>query len=179
MSAFEYVFAFYSLVLGLAAAEVVSGFAEMWRDRRRVEIGVSTPLLALCVLLGVMNAWISFWARRDTLEVGAEAMVLAVLTALPYVFVSRLLFPRAGEGMSLEEHFFEHRRLMLFGLVAPVIVGRGYPLLFEGVYPTGFAGAYFAARTALPLLLIFVSDRRANRVGLALLALILVVGLFR
>lgn len=179
MSAFEYVFAFYSLVLGLAAAEVMSGFAEMWRDRRRIQIGISTPLMALCLMLGVMNAWISFWARREMLEVGGEIMVITVLTALPYVFVSRLLFPRAGESISLEEHFFQHRRLMLLGLVAPVIVGRGYPLLTDGIYPTGFLGLYFAARTVVPLLLIFIANRWANRIGLAVLAVILAAGLFR
>ncbi|MFN5614639.1 MAG: hypothetical protein ACK45V_02955, partial [Brevundimonas sp.] len=65
MSAFEYVFAFYSLILGLAAAEVVSGFADMWRDRRRMEVGFCTPVLALCVLLGIMNTWITFWAYRE------------------------------------------------------------------------------------------------------------------
>jgi hypothetical protein len=179
VSAFEYVFAFYSLVLGLAAAEVVSGFAEMWRDRRRMEIGIATPLMALCVLLAVMNAWISFWARRETMEVGAYGMVLTILTALPYVFVSRMMFPRVGEGTSLEDHFFEHRRLMLLGLIAPVIVGRGLPFLVEGVYPTGFAGAYFAARVALPAALLFTASRRITQAGLAAVALVLTVGLFR
>lgn len=104
MSAFEYVFAFYSLILGLAAAEVVSGFADMWRDRRRMEVGFCTPVLALCVLLGIMNTWITFWAYREILAVGAEFMLVTALTALPYVFIARLMFPREGQGVSLEEH---------------------------------------------------------------------------
>jgi hypothetical protein len=33
LSAFEYVFAFHNLVLGLAAAEVVPRFAEIWPAR--------------------------------------------------------------------------------------------------------------------------------------------------
>lgn len=179
MSAFEYVFGFYSLILGLAAAEVVTGFADMWRDRRKIAVGISTPLVALCVLMGVMNAWVTFWARRETLEVTAEAMLLSVLMALPYVFTARIMFPREGQATSLEDHFFEHRRMILLGITAPPLVGRIYQLLEGGGWPLGFAGVYFAARIALPLGLLVFRGRRLNQVGLALLALILVTGLFR
>jgi 4-hydroxy-3-polyprenylbenzoate decarboxylase len=47
LSAFEYVFAFYSLLLGLAVANVVTGFADMWRERQVVAVGVCTPLIAV------------------------------------------------------------------------------------------------------------------------------------
>ncbi|MBX9576331.1 MAG: hypothetical protein K2X07_11910 [Caulobacteraceae bacterium] len=179
MSAFEYVFAFYSLILGLAAAEVVSGFADMWRDRRRIEVGFCTPVLALCVLLGIMNTWITFWAYREILAVGAEFMLVTALTALPYVFIARLMFPREGQGVSLEEHFFDHRRFMLIGVAAPVIVGRVWALVDGRGYPGGFEGAYFAIRILIPLALLFTANRRANRVGLALIPLVQLAGLFR
>lgn len=179
MSDFEYVFSFYSLILGLAAAEVVSGFADMWRDRRRMHVGLSTPIVGVAILLGVMNAWITFWTRRDTLEVGALSMVMAVLTALPYVFVSRIMFPRAEQTESLEAHFAAHRRVMLIGLAAPVIVSRLYGLLEGRGYPGGFAGAYFAVRMALPLLLIPFKNRLVNQLGLSLLVLALLAGLLR
>ena len=58
MSAFEFVFTFYSVMLGLAAANVATGFADMWRDRRAVEVGVCAPLLAVIVLVGTMNLWL-------------------------------------------------------------------------------------------------------------------------
>lgn len=65
MSAFEYLFTFYGLLLGLAAANVATGFADMWRDRREIAVGVCTPLIALIVLLGAMNLWLSFWRARE------------------------------------------------------------------------------------------------------------------
>lgn len=179
MSAFEYVFAFYSLVLGLAAAEVVQGFAEMWRDRRRLQVGVATPLLAACVLLGVMNAWITFWPLNESISVTGTWLLLVALTALPYVFVSRLMFPRSGETVSLEDHFFQQRRLLLAGLAAPPLIGRIRGLLDGSDYPGGFAGIYFAVRILLPILLMLVPGRNWNRWGLAIVVLVMIVGLFR
>lgn len=179
MSDFEYVFSFYSLILGLAAAEVMFGFADMWRDRRRMKVGISTPLVAVAILLGVMNAWITFWTRRETLEMGPLSMVMAALTALPYVFISRIMFPRAEQGDSLETHFAEHRWLLLAGLAAPVIVSRLWGLLEEKGYPGGFAGFYFAARMMLPLALIPIRNPRVNQIGLGVLVLILLAGLLR
>ncbi|MFO0531186.1 hypothetical protein, partial [Brevundimonas sp.] len=101
------------------------------------------------------------------------------LTALPYVFIARLMFPREGQGVSLEEHFFEHRRFMLIGVAAPVIVGRVWALVDGRGYPGGFEGAYFAIRILIPLALLFTANRRVNRIGLALIPLVQVAGLFR
>ena len=48
MSDFEYVVGFYALLLGLAVANVVIGFADMWRERERLEIGWCPPPRAPC-----------------------------------------------------------------------------------------------------------------------------------
>lgn len=108
MSAFEYVFAFYGLLLGLAVANVVTGFADMWRERNVVAVGVCTPLIAGIVLLGVMNIWLRFWISADTLVLTAWQLIGIVAMSLPYIFISRAVFPVAG-GTSLEDHYLSHR----------------------------------------------------------------------
>ena len=49
MSAFEFFFSFYGLLLGLSVAELVGGFARVRHERHRVRFGWVTPLLALFV----------------------------------------------------------------------------------------------------------------------------------
>lgn len=179
MTAFEYVFGFFSLLLGIAAANVAAGFADMWRDRRQVRVGVATPLIAVCVLLAIMNVWIGNWTNRDVVTVAGDRLIYAAIAALPYVFVSRILFPSSGQGTDLEEHFFAHRRVVLAALVIPPIYGRFYHYVFVGDYDTPLATAYYVARIALPIALIFVASRRATLVGLCALVALMTFGLFR
>ena len=47
MSAFEFFFGFYGLILGLSVVEVVTGFSKVLKQRRRIRIGYLTPMLAL------------------------------------------------------------------------------------------------------------------------------------
>ena len=51
MSAFEFLFSFYGLLLGLTLAEIA--------------VGVCAPVVAVIVLLGAMNLWLSFRGARE------------------------------------------------------------------------------------------------------------------
>ena len=47
MSGFDFLFSFQSLLLGLAVARVATGFADMWRGRKDIVVGISPILLGL------------------------------------------------------------------------------------------------------------------------------------
>lgn len=68
---------------------------------------------------------------------------------------------------------------MLAALVIPPIYGRFYHYVFVGDYDTPLATAYYVARIALPIALIFVASRRATLVGLCALVALMTFGLFR
>jgi hypothetical protein len=178
LSAFEYVFTFYGLLLGLAAANVATGFADMWRDRRQVAVGVCTPLIAMIVLLGAMNLWLRFWASREMDAPGAWQMISFAGLALPYVFISRAMFPGAGGATSLEDHYLEHRRVMLLALATPPIVSLVTGALTTGL-ATEWSTIWVGLRVVAPLALLPFGGRTANRLGLAAIVLLLVIGLFR
>lgn len=178
MSAFEYVFTFYSVMLGLAATNVAAGFADMWRDRETVKVGVCAPLLALIVLVGTMNLWLRFWTNRDLVEASAWQLITLVTLALPFVFISRAMFPGPGGESSLEEHFFRHRRVMLLALTAT----PGFSLIWYarvGELDPDWSHAWIAVRFAAPLVLLAIPNRRINQFGLAAIAIWVVIGLFR
>lgn len=179
MTPFEHLFSFYGLLLGLAAANVATGFAETWRDRRHVAIGVCGPLIATIVLLGAMNLWLSFWAVRESVTLSGWRMIGVAGIALPYVFISRAMFPGAGGVPSLEDQYFAYRRVMLMAMATSPMVSMITNLLVNHGLLLNWNTLWLALRTAVPLALLPFKNRMTNRVGLSSMVVLLLVGLFR
>lgn len=57
MSAFEFFFSFYGLVLGLSVAVIATGVARAFKHRKTVKIGWKTPMLALFVAFDIATFW--------------------------------------------------------------------------------------------------------------------------
>lgn len=167
MSAFEYIFTFYGLLIGLAAANVTTGLADAWRDRRTVSLGYCVPLLTLIVLMLIMRLWVSFWSARPDMVMAPELLIAAACTALPYIFLSRIIFPGPGGATSLEDHFFAHRRTILVAIVLPAFVSILSNLFISHEWPPPL---WLALRPVIPLALLPFDNRVANRVGLTLFA---------
>lgn len=179
MSDFEYVIGFYALLLGLAVANVALGFADMWRDRERIGIGWCPPLLAGTVLLGAMNTWLSTWVTRDAVQVDAWQMIAALGICLPYVFVSRAMTPPDGEKIPLEDHYLRSRIPILVALAIPTAVAVWAKVRLDHFHYREFEEIWLMLRFAIPLALMALPGRAAQRIGLGALNILLLVGLFR
>ena len=57
MSAFEFVFSLFSLILGLALATGLGGLAKALKVRHKIRIGWLTTLLGLFVSLDLVTFW--------------------------------------------------------------------------------------------------------------------------
>ena len=141
---------------------------------------VHEPLVASSVLLGGMNVWLEMWHTRP-LIVDGQQMLAAAAISLPYVFVSRAIFPGAEnqQERSLEEHYLKHRHLILIMLAIPTIVSVATHMLLDGVRYYGWEAWWAAARIAAPLALLPFAHPRIQRSGLVALNLLQLVGLFR
>lgn len=181
VDAFEYLFSFYGLLLGIAVANVAIGFADMWRDCGKIGVGYCPPLLGSIVMLGGMNVWLTMWHVRQDVTVGAWQMLAATGVAMPYVFVSRAMFPGAERESehSLEEHYLRHRVLILLVMVVPPVVSLVSKVLLDRVWDHGWDLEWIVVRIAIPLILLPLSSRTSQRVGLAVFSLVELVGLFR
>ena len=97
--------AFYTLLLGLGVAAMLTGLADVMRRKALREIGVNGWLLLVLILFEFLTGWVSS-AGAMTLDEGAwaGALLLPFLTGACYFLVAVLLFPdaerRAGGGMS-------------------------------------------------------------------------------
>ena len=118
MSAFEFTFSFFGLLLGLALAEGLGGLSRSIKASHSVRIGWPTALLGIFVSCDVVTFWMYGWALRDLLPLTWPVLFGGfVVTAIYYVATS-LIFPDDVEGWSdLDAHFEKHHRKVLAGVL--------------------------------------------------------------
>ena len=179
LSDFEYIVGFYALLLGLAVANVAVGFADMWRERERVRIGWCPPLLAAIVLVGAMNTWLSTWATHQAVRVDAWQMIAALFICLPYVFVSRAMTPPDNSNIGLEDHYLKSRVPILIALALPPVFTVVTKIRLDHFHYGAVEEFWLAIRFLLPLALVGAPGALAQRLGLGLLLVMLIAGLFR
>lgn len=121
MSAFEFFFSFYGLLLGLSVAALVGGFAEVLHERQRVRFGWLTPLMGTFVALDVATFWNQAWVFFRSAPYNHFLFILGLAVAGIYYVAASVTFPRLSaegqtETINLDQHFWRHRRLV-FGCV--------------------------------------------------------------
>ncbi len=178
MSAFEFFFGFYSLILGLAVVEVVSGIARTLRARRRIRMGFCTPLLALFVLLDLIQFWSDTWTRHQDIRINAAVLTVALAVAAIYYLAASLVFPdRFEDWESVDAYYDSHKHLvfacsitasLLSVLALPLIAGQ--PEVAARVVSPGNLLFLVALLTPMAAICI-VRNRRLNAVLLGLLCL--------
>ncbi|WP_311271220.1 hypothetical protein [Sphingobium sp. WCS2017Hpa-17] len=190
MSAFDLVFAVFGLLLGLAVAEVLGGFArvlKMKRAAKPVRVGWLTPLLGLFVLLDLTSFWGTAFSMRDQMDASYLTLVVVLVIVGAYHLIASVIFPDEPEQWpDFDEWYDKQNRLVIGGLLALNIIVTIAHAILDGVRPVpdapdGPAGAvglafYLGGAVsvfALLIALLFVHNRRWNVAMLAALSLIL------
>jgi len=116
--AFGFMFAFYGLLLGLAVAEVASGFSRAYDERQTRKLGFVAPLFGTLLLVDLITFWMNAWAYRELAEISYLAAFAVALVALLYYFAATQVFPKATETDTLDDHIMGHRREVAFCVLA-------------------------------------------------------------
>lgn len=126
MSAFEFFFSFYGLLLGLSVAVIATGVATAVQRRKLVRIGWLTPLLALFVALDIASFWDAAWTNFRHLPFSYGLLVAGLVVALVYFVAASLVFPHEIEdGQSLDDHFWANKTIVLVLLIVANLLGAG------------------------------------------------------
>lgn len=124
MSAFEFFFSFYGLVLGLSVAVIATGLATAIQHRRKVQIGWLTPMLALFVCLDIASFWSNAWTTLQHLPVSYGLLVASLVIALTYFIACSLVFPhQIVDGDRLDDHFWANKRIVLGLMIGATVLG--------------------------------------------------------
>ena len=186
MSGFDMVFALFGLLLGLAIAELLAGFAQTWKARLRAEVagkepgrtGWLVPLLGLLVIMDQTAFWLHAYALRAAIPLTFLSL-LAVLTVVGgYYLLATFVFPDEPDAWpDFDDYYLRINRIVIGGILLINFALIGFALLLEAGGatvesvetrgPIGEAAVLLALPAAVALF--FVKSKRAN---LALLALL-------
>jgi hypothetical protein len=131
MAVFEYVVVIVSIVLALGMTQLLSGFANVLRNRDRVVF--YWPQLAWSVWLFMfhLQIWWSYWNYRTIDSLGYFAFLLHLLWPVTLYLLSTLAWPDFGQGKIDLVAYFNRQRRAFFGLlIAANVVVAGSELLW-------------------------------------------------
>lgn len=178
MSAFEFSFTFYGLVLGLSVVELVAGIGRLVHEGHRIRVGWLTPLFATFLALDVATFWSQAWSMNQNAPYSIALLILGLMSAGLFYIAATLVFPREiEEGQDLTAHYWRHRRLALsLVAVANLLTQALGAILLYSEGPLAFWGqiGFMAGFTAVMLAAAFLPRGRA---AVACLILLLVYDL--
>ncbi len=126
MTAFEFFFSFYGLILGLSVAVMATGAARAFKHRKSIPIGWKTPLLAVFAALDIVTFWDSAWVSFNNAPYSYGLLVAGLVVALIYFIAASLIFPDAEDHVtSLDQHFWANKRAVLLLLVLTNLLMTG------------------------------------------------------
>jgi hypothetical protein len=193
MSPFELVFALFGLLLGLAIAEVLGGFARVLKLKRLgtvdVRIGWLTPLLGLLVILDQVSFWMIAYKLQNIIPANYMTLLIVLAIVGTYYLVSTLIFPDDPAAWpDFDAHYDRQNRLVLGAVLAAnlAVLALAIGLSATGTSPEipdartsgGSGGALAAMVGLLPFpALIALIVLKSRRVNIALLCLLILLNL--
>lgn len=121
MSAFEFAFTLFGLVLGLAMAEILAGFARVLKARsaapgtgpeatRHIRIGWLTPAIATVVTYDLITSWLMAWQSRDAIPINMFTLAGGTLATAIYFIAASMVWPDdPAEWPDLDAWFDRHK----------------------------------------------------------------------
>lgn len=174
MSAFEFVFSLFGLLLGFSLVEVLGGLGKVLKSRRHIRVGWLTPLLALFVMVDITSFWRVAWIAREAIPANAVSFFTGLFICGLYYLAAILIFPDdPAERGELDSHFFEQKAKVLAGVLACNVLAYSATAWAQGGFGNytpwdwSVLAAFFIALTAA----IFVRGQRWNAAFLVLLIL--------
>jgi hypothetical protein len=182
MSGFEFFFSFYGLILGLAIAELLSGFANIARIGRLRAIGWGTLLLGIEVAYEILIFWLAAWHNYRDVVPSVRTLAVPFLSGAVYYIAAGIVFPRAEDQIAdVDGYFMQHKSkvaicLLLIWAVGMIVEFPHTTAAFDAgryAYLFGYYLPFNLSLLAGNLILIFSPSRR-----LSIAALLVMIGWF-
>lgn len=126
MTAFEFIFPLFGLLVGLTYTEMLAGLARALKSSRDVTIGWLVPLLGVLILINLTMFWYGAWQMRHVAVPTSGALLMTLLVGGTYYLAASLVFPNAEDNVpNLDDHFFRVRRESLLAIAFCNLLGLG------------------------------------------------------
>ena len=182
MDQFSLFFAFYSLILGLAIAEILGGFGRFVRSHATHKLGAQTALLALFTFVSITATWIDSFKTLRSIGLDVGSLWAPILTSTFYYLAATVVFPSNATDLDrLDDYFAAHKRFVVGFLFAceMLVTYTFYPIIWQGiqVHPEASLLFYLPYTVLLKgsyVALFFVRSKQANIAWLAILIFLLI-----
>ncbi len=173
MDRFSFFFAFYGLLLGLAVAELLGGFARIVRAKAIRKIEAQTALAAILIFLLICATWIDAFGLLENVTLDFAGLWAPIVTGTAYFLAATVLFPTEDtEFDQLASYFAERKRfiaaMLLLAETSVNFTALDFYSTMYREHPAPFWLVFFPMNLFINLIfvaLIFVKGRRAT-VGL-------------
>jgi hypothetical protein len=175
MDEFEVFFTFYGLILGLAAAEILSSLGGLAREGALRAVRSQAALIAFLTFLLICATWIDAWGLRATVTLDLRSLWAPIGASTAYYLAAVVVLPRESSGWGDMDTYFETRkRFIIAALVAAELFAtimyfpsfaeqiRTEPMVFW-IFSLPLKIAVFGAFVAM----FFAKSRRANIAAIA------------
>ena len=123
MDRFGFFFTFYGLILGLAVAELLGGFAGMVRAHALKKLEAQTALVALLTFILICATWVDAWNMDRSITLNFGDLWAPILVATFYYLAAAVIFPRdPGQYPHLRAYFAARRKFVIGLLFAAELV---------------------------------------------------------
>ncbi|MFN2637472.1 MAG: hypothetical protein ABR585_10630 [Gemmatimonadaceae bacterium] len=173
MSPFEFVAAFFSIVLGLGLAHVLGGISSLLEARARVRTDWVHSVWIITILLILIHSWWGMWALQAAPAWPYAAFLSLVAYLVALYIVATLLLPRVPEQgpIDLGGHFHSIRPLFLSFVSAAFAMGA---VLNYTLFATGLVSIFVLA-PGIAFVLTLVGALTRNRLYNAVLAVFILL----
>ena len=141
MEGFNFLLEAFVLLMGLAMAEVLNGFARVLklRARRRagidthkaIRIGWLTPLLGLYVITDQSTFFIHMFGFRDTMPFNGGTVLGILLTIGWYYLIASMTFPdEPRDWPDFDEWFWQQKRFVVGGVIGVNLLSTAAQYVF-------------------------------------------------
>jgi hypothetical protein len=182
MSPFEFVCAFYSVVLGVAVAQLMTSVGRLIEVRDHVRTYWVQSLWVVIVLLIDVNSWWAMWELRNAKSWQFISFFLLVGLIGSIFLVTVLLFPRVPESggqIDLDAHYYKNRRIFFLVNAAGWILGLLCNLSFLPMKSWLNPGIIFPVPVVFLSILAAITGNRRYHAAFAILSLTAIAfGLF-
>jgi len=181
MDRFSFFFAFYSLILGLAITEILSGFGRYVRSRSTHKLGAQTSLLALFTFLSIAATWIDAFSTLQSIRLDVPSLWAPILTSTFYYLAATVVFPSNTADFDHLDAYYRQRKRFVVGLLLTCELLATYsywPLIVKNFHDSRAASILFYIPMNILLKgsyvgLLVAKGRRANLVFLSILIFLL------
>ena len=123
MDQFSFFFAFYGLILGLAVAELLSGFAGMVRAHALKKLEALTALTALLPFVLIVATWVDTFSMDRSITLSFSDLWPPILLGTFYYLAAAVVFPHdPGQFAHLRAYFAARRKFIIGMLFAAELV---------------------------------------------------------